>query len=153
MIASLLYLWLLLLLLLFHALQHPPVYTLGAGSSEEHVKFDVQHPPHPLYRTERGGEVTYHGPGQVRGTFGLLATLDSSPLAVVDTENEVVKAFIALLLVRQHCHFQHLNLPLLVVILSPLSYHLQHTLTAESSPLGASCYPCQCSPTSHPCCD
>jgi hypothetical protein len=46
-------------------LQHPPVYTLGAGSSEEHVKFDLQQPPHRLYRTERGGEVTYHGPGQV----------------------------------------------------------------------------------------
>jgi hypothetical protein len=108
----LLLLVLLLLLLLFYALQHPPVYTLGAGSSEEHVKFDLHHPPHPLYRTERGGEVTYHGPGQVRGTFGLLATLDSSPLAVVDTGSAVVKAFIALLLVHQHCHFQHLNLPL-----------------------------------------
>jgi lipoate-protein ligase B len=46
-------------------LQHPPVYTLGAGSSEDHLKFDLQQPPHPLYRTERGGEVTYHGPGQV----------------------------------------------------------------------------------------
>lgn len=46
-------------------LQHPPVYTLGAGSSEEHVKFDLEQPPHPLYRTERGGEVTYHGPGQL----------------------------------------------------------------------------------------
>ncbi|WIA14326.1 hypothetical protein OEZ85_002856 [Tetradesmus obliquus] len=46
-------------------LQHPPVYTLGAGSSEAHVKFDLQQPPHPLYRTERGGEVTYHGPGQL----------------------------------------------------------------------------------------
>jgi hypothetical protein len=50
------------------AVQHPPVYTMGAGSSEDHVKFDLQHPPHPLYRTERGGEVTFHGPGQV-GAF------------------------------------------------------------------------------------
>lgn len=46
-------------------MQHPPVYTLGAGSSSEHVKFDLQQPPHPLFHTERGGEVTYHGPGQV----------------------------------------------------------------------------------------
>jgi hypothetical protein len=44
--------------------QHPPVYTLGAGSSEEHLRFDPADPPHPLHRTERGGEVTYHGPGQ-----------------------------------------------------------------------------------------
>lgn len=53
------------------AVQHPPVYTMGAGSSEDHVKFDLQHPPHPLYRTERGGEVTFHGPGQVRGAVVL----------------------------------------------------------------------------------
>eukprot|EP00891_Asterochloris_glomerata_P001383 jgi/Astpho2/1383/gw1.00025.156.1_t len=47
-------------------LQHPSVYTLaGAGSSQDHLKFDLAHPPHPLHRTERGGEVTYHGPGQL----------------------------------------------------------------------------------------
>lgn len=41
-------------------LQHPPVYTLGTASSEDHLK-DVK----DFYRTERGGEVTYHGPGQL----------------------------------------------------------------------------------------
>lgn len=46
-------------------LQHPPVYTLGTGSSEEHLNFDIQDSPYDVYRTERGGEVTYHGPGQV----------------------------------------------------------------------------------------
>ncbi|DBB12746.1 hypothetical protein WJX82_005717 [Trebouxia sp. C0006] len=46
-------------------LQHPPVYTLGAGSTTDHLRFDPASPPHPLYRTERGGEVTYHGPGQL----------------------------------------------------------------------------------------
>jgi lipoyl(octanoyl) transferase len=46
--------------------QHEPVYTLGAGSTLAHVKFDVDDPPFPIFRTERGGEVTYHGPGQVR---------------------------------------------------------------------------------------
>lgn len=49
--------------------QHPPVFTLGAGSSERHLKFDASNPPLPLYQTERGGEVTFHGPGQVgKGT-------------------------------------------------------------------------------------
>lgn len=38
-------------------LQHPPVYTLGTRSSEAHLKFDVEHPPFELHRTERGGEV------------------------------------------------------------------------------------------------
>lgn len=45
--------------------QHKPVYTLGAGSTLENFKFDTNDAPHPIYRTERGGEVTYHGPGQV----------------------------------------------------------------------------------------
>ncbi|KAG9460055.1 hypothetical protein H6P81_004563 [Aristolochia fimbriata] len=46
-------------------LQHPPVYTLGAGSSEEYLKFNIEDAPYDIFRSERGGEVTYHGPGQV----------------------------------------------------------------------------------------
>jgi hypothetical protein len=39
------------------------VYTLGAGSTEGHLKFDPESPPLPLHRTERGGEVRCCGPG------------------------------------------------------------------------------------------
>nr|XP_023900330.1 putative lipoyltransferase-like protein, chloroplastic [Quercus suber]POF20638.1 putative lipoyltransferase-like protein, chloroplastic [Quercus suber] len=46
-------------------LQHHPVYTLGTGSSEEYLNFDIKDAPYDVYRTERGGEVTYHGPGQL----------------------------------------------------------------------------------------
>ncbi|KAG9447574.1 hypothetical protein H6P81_013702 [Aristolochia fimbriata] len=46
-------------------LQHPPVYTLGAGSSEEYLKFNIEDAPYDIFRSERGGEVTYHGPGQL----------------------------------------------------------------------------------------
>ena len=46
-------------------LQHPPVFTLGTGSSEEYMNFEIIDAPYDVYRTERGGEVTYHGPGQV----------------------------------------------------------------------------------------
>jgi lipoate-protein ligase B len=46
-------------------LQHEPTFTLGTGSSLEHLNFDPADPPFPLFRTERGGEVTYHGPGQL----------------------------------------------------------------------------------------
>ncbi|CAA6657737.1 unnamed protein product [Spirodela intermedia] len=47
------------------ALQHPPVYTLGTGSLEEYLKFDAEDAPFEVFRTERGGEVTFHGPGQL----------------------------------------------------------------------------------------
>lgn len=44
-------------------LEHPPIYTLGLGA-------DTAHGPRgdneiPVMRVERGGEITYHGPGQV----------------------------------------------------------------------------------------
>nr|WP_287131339.1 lipoyl(octanoyl) transferase LipB [Candidatus Cyanaurora vandensis] len=45
--------------------EHPPVYTLGQGSDPEFVKFAPG--TFELHRTERGGEVTYHGPGQLVG--------------------------------------------------------------------------------------
>lgn len=46
-------------------LQHEPVYTLGTKSTLDNLKFDPNESPVSLFRTERGGEVTYHGPGQV----------------------------------------------------------------------------------------
>ncbi|KAJ7528180.1 hypothetical protein O6H91_16G088300 [Diphasiastrum complanatum] len=46
-------------------LQHPSVYTMGTRSSERFLHFDKQNPPFDLHQTERGGEVTYHGPGQL----------------------------------------------------------------------------------------
>jgi lipoyl(octanoyl) transferase len=51
----------------FILLEHPPVYTLGQGASLSYLKFDLAHPQHELFRVERGGEVTYHCPGQLVG--------------------------------------------------------------------------------------
>jgi lipoyl(octanoyl) transferase len=48
-------------------LEHPPVYTLGQGASQEFLKFDPLATTHELHRVERGGEVTYHCPGQLIG--------------------------------------------------------------------------------------
>ncbi|EAZ90988.1 lipoyltransferase [Crocosphaera chwakensis CCY0110] len=48
-------------------LEHPPVYTLGTGSHIKFIKFDPEHSSIPVYRTERGGEVTHHCPGQLVG--------------------------------------------------------------------------------------
>jgi lipoyl(octanoyl) transferase len=46
-------------------LEHPPVYTLGTGASLDFLKFDHLQTEYELYRVERGGEVTYHCPGQI----------------------------------------------------------------------------------------
>mmetsp|Transcript_28500 Transcript_28500/g.45393 ORF Transcript_28500/g.45393 Transcript_28500/m.45393 type:complete len:180 (-) Transcript_28500:20-559(-) len=46
-------------------LQHPLVYTLGRGSNTAHVKFNMDDSKVEIHRTERGGEVTCHAPGQV----------------------------------------------------------------------------------------
>lgn len=44
-------------------LEHPPVYTLGQGAEESH---GPRSPGRiPVIRVERGGEVTFHGPGQL----------------------------------------------------------------------------------------
>ena len=48
-------------------LEHPPVYTLGQGSSLDFLKFDPNHSEFEIHRIERGGEVTYHCPGQLVG--------------------------------------------------------------------------------------
>jgi lipoyl(octanoyl) transferase len=42
--------------------EHPPVYTQGVAGRDAHVLAagDI-----PVIRTDRGGQVTYHGPGQV----------------------------------------------------------------------------------------
>ena len=48
-------------------LEHPPVYTLGQGATLEFLKFDLDKTNFDVHRVERGGEVTYHCPGQLVG--------------------------------------------------------------------------------------
>ena len=43
-------------------LQHPPVYTLGKNGKAEHVLNSANI---PVINSDRGGQVTYHGPGQI----------------------------------------------------------------------------------------
>lgn len=46
--------------------QHPSVFTQGQAGKTEHVLFNPEGPDHiPVVQTSRGGQVTYHGPGQV----------------------------------------------------------------------------------------
>src|SRR5205807_8063911 len=51
-------------------LEHPHTYTLGRRSKAEHVlmsRAELQRRGIPLYEVDRGGDVTYHGPGQLVG--------------------------------------------------------------------------------------
>ncbi len=41
-------------------LEHPPIYTAGTSAREE----DLLTPRFPVHQTRRGGQLTYHGPGQ-----------------------------------------------------------------------------------------
>jgi lipoate-protein ligase B len=47
-------------------LEHPPVYTLGRGADPIHLGLAAETGA-PIVRTHRGGQVTYHGPGQLIG--------------------------------------------------------------------------------------
>jgi lipoyl(octanoyl) transferase len=51
-------------------LEHPPVLTLGKHADENHILFPaetLEAQGIKVYETDRGGDVTYHGPGQVVG--------------------------------------------------------------------------------------
>jgi lipoyl(octanoyl) transferase len=72
-------------------LEHPPVFTLGMAGKMEHVLAPAEI---PVIHIDRGGQVTYHGPGQLvvyplldlrrlkLGVRGLVEALEDS---VIDT--------------------------------------------------------------------
>ncbi|MED6343189.1 MAG: lipoyl(octanoyl) transferase LipB [Pseudomonadota bacterium] len=43
-------------------LEHDPVYTYGVSTNVLNIP---SHLPYPIIKTDRGGEITYHGPGQL----------------------------------------------------------------------------------------
>ena len=43
-------------------LEHKPVYTYGVSTDALTIPADL---PHPIIKTDRGGEITFHGPGQL----------------------------------------------------------------------------------------
>ena len=49
-------------------LEHPPVYTIGRRGTRDQVRLDDEQLTElgiPLHETDRGGQVTFHGPGQL----------------------------------------------------------------------------------------
>ena len=72
-------------------LEHPPVYTKGKRSLPEHFRY-TNHIP--IVPTDRGGQVTYHGPGQmIIYPILKLANWNLAPLQLVDIlENTTIQA-------------------------------------------------------------
>ena len=64
-------------------LEHPPVFTLGTAANMKHV---LNPKDIPVIQSDRGGEVTYHGPGQLVIYFLLnIKELSSGPKTFVKT--------------------------------------------------------------------
>ena len=72
--------------------EHPPVYTLGQAGKPEHVLRDLGI---PLVKIDRGGQVTYHGPGQV--VIYLLLDLARRKLKIRELVSAIEQAVINLL--------------------------------------------------------
>ncbi len=79
----------------FWFLEHPPVFTLGLAGNDAHVLMagDI-----PVVRIDRGGQVTYHGPGQLvvyplvdvkRLGIGVRALVTALETAIIDAVAEL----------------------------------------------------------------
>ena len=68
--------------------EHYPVYTLGHAAEEENI---ISNKNIPVVRTDRGGQVTYHGPGQLMIYFLLnLRRLGWGPKRLICELEEVM---------------------------------------------------------------
>ncbi len=76
----------------FWQVEHPPVFTLGLAGKREHLLHDIGV---PVVESDRGGQVTYHGPGQV--VVYTLLDLGRAGLGVRETVNRIEQAVIDLL--------------------------------------------------------
>jgi len=45
--------------------EHNPVYTLGKSGKIDHLLIEEQHKDFEFFKINRGGDITYHGPGQI----------------------------------------------------------------------------------------
>ena len=74
-------------------LEHPPIFTLGTAADKNHI-LDAK--DIPVVQSDRGGEVTYHGPGQLVIYFLLdVKKLNFGPKKLVSAIQEFVKDLLA----------------------------------------------------------
>ncbi len=72
--------------------EHQPVYTLGLAGKPEHLLRDIGI---PVVKIDRGGQITYHGPGQI--VCYLLLDLKRRGLTIKTLVNRMEQAVIDLL--------------------------------------------------------
>src|SRR5258708_6300349 len=68
-------------------LEHPPLYTSGTSGKAA----DLLDPRFPVFATGRGGQLTYHGPGQRDGVASLVDL--GHPVTAVDVDVALRQAF------------------------------------------------------------
>lgn len=74
-------------------LEHPPIFTLGTAADKNHI-LDAK--DIPVVQSDRGGEVTYHGPGQLVIYFLLdVKKLNFGPKKLVSAIQEFVRNLLA----------------------------------------------------------
>ena len=73
-------------------LQHEPVFTLGQAGKEKHI---LNASNIPIVRTDRGGQVTYHGPGQL--VIYLLIDVRRSKLGIRNLVDLIESSIISVL--------------------------------------------------------
>ncbi|HJP03461.1 MAG: octanoyltransferase [Chromatiales bacterium] len=73
-------------------LEHPPVFTLGMNADESHI---IDAGDIPVVKVDRGGQVTYHGPGQL--VVYVLIDLMRARLGIRDLVCRLEQAIIATL--------------------------------------------------------
>ena len=74
-------------------LEHPPVFTLGTAADNSHI---LDPKDIPVVQSDRGGEVTYHGPGQLVIYFLLdIKKLGCGPTKLVVSIQEFIKELLS----------------------------------------------------------
>ena len=73
-------------------LEHPPIFTLGTAADKQHI---LNAKDIPVVQSDRGGEVTYHGPGQLVIYFMIdLKKIKLGPRSLVKTLQEFTQSLL-----------------------------------------------------------
>ncbi len=73
-------------------LEHPPVFTLGTAADKKHI---LDSKDIPIVQSDRGGEVTYHGPGQLVIYFLIdIKNSNLGPKSLVQTLQEFTQSLL-----------------------------------------------------------